>query len=152
MIYSNLFYILKSNNFDTISLLSVLNRGKAWDCYENVSLSRACIAASEGLNIGVNQTSKHFWASLQGSFIKLGPTNEDVDKGRFGDWYVAGIRQHFSDISADVQKFGGAVMRFSASKPMGFVSEGILATAVAVHLKRQQKFNMHIRILTKIRG
>ena len=119
-----------------LQLKFAMGRGKSWDTAENEALARAWLVSSEDPVVGVNQTSKIFMDTLRRRFIERGPTKEEVPAGRFGNRTAASIKQNFSDVSADVQKFGVALMRVRASNPTGVGEEGVLFMAVAIQTGR----------------
>lgn len=111
-----------------------MGRGKGWDSGENEALAKAWIASSEDPLVALNQTGKEFVETLRRRFVDRGPKKEDVSNGRFGQRTSTSIKQYFSDLSADVQKFQLSLRRVRASSITAVGEEGILSMAVAVHV------------------
>lgn len=110
-----------------------MGRGKSWDSKENEVLARAWISASEDPIAGTDQTAKRFVQTVRRRFIEKGPDPSDVTEGRYGYRSAISIRQHFSDLSADVQKFSLSLSKVQACNPTGVGDDGIISMAVAIH-------------------
>eukprot|EP00171_Calliarthron_tuberculosum_P003045 IDg3045t1 len=80
-----------------------MGRGKTWDGAENELLARAWITTSEDPVVGTDQTRKVFMDSVRRRFAASAPVG--AADGRYGTRSIVSIRQHFADLSADVQKF-----------------------------------------------
>lgn len=59
---------------------------------------------------------------------------KEVPKGWFGQHTITRIRHHFSDLSADVQKFLLPARRVRESNPTAVGSSGILSMSIYVHV------------------
>lgn len=93
--------------------LPSMGRGKNWDSDENSVLAGAWIAASEYPEVGTAQTRKIFQDTVRRRFIEKGPAIQLIPDGKYGSRGSASIMQHFSDISADAQKFSSQKPRFT---------------------------------------
>lgn len=113
---------------------SDMGRGKSWDIDENEVLARAWIAASEDPVVGADQKAKRFSEAMHRRFIEKGPQPPAVPDGKYGNRPVMSCKAHFSDLSADVQKFAVALRKVHASNPTGVNEDNVLSMAVAIHL------------------
>ena len=107
---------------------------KRWDARENEVLARARIAASDGPIAGTDQTAKRFIQTVRLRFIEKGPETTEVTDWRYGFRSALSIKQHFSDLSADVQKFRLSFAKVRASNPTGVGDDTVMSMAVAVHI------------------
>lgn len=110
-----------------------MGRGKNWSAEENEHLARAWLAASEDPVVGADQTRKVFKESVRRRFLQMSPTDSNAKEGRYGSRSVASIDQHFSELSADVQKFRAALGKIKASGPTGVSDQEKHAMAIAIH-------------------
>lgn len=124
-----------------------MGRGKNWEIDENATLARAWIAASVDPVAGVDQTRKVFMDTVKRRFIEFGPDVSKETEGRYGTRTDPSIRQHFSDMSADVQSFRVAMYRVTNSNPTGVVAGNIESMAVAIHLGKTNVMYYHYKDL-----
>ena len=100
---------------------------------ENEVLARALLTASEDPVTGTEQTNKDFFKTARLRFIELGPSDNVTTEGRYGNRTTSSIKQHFIDMSADVQKFRVSLSKIVASKPTGVVKEESACLSIALH-------------------
>lgn len=118
-----------------------MGRGKAWDSDENMVLAKAWIATSENPIVGADQKSKTFFDTLHRRVLEKGPPRHTIVNGKYGLRTVESCRKHFTELSADVQKFSVSLRKVHASCPTGVNEEGILSMAVAIHVGQTDKMD-----------
>lgn len=69
----------------------------------------------------------------------MAPREASLQEGRYGARTAVSTNQHFSDISADVQKFRSALAKVRASHPTGVQECEVYAMAVAIHFGKTNK-------------
>lgn len=118
-----------------------MGRGKNWDAEENCVLARAWIASSEDPIAGTDQTRKIFQDTIRRRFTEKGPAQHLVPDGKYGNRSGPSIKQHFTDMSAEVQKFFVSLGKVRACNPTGVGDEEVLSMAVAVHLEHTNRMD-----------
>lgn len=140
---------------DTHSLvtLTTMGRAKNGDADENEMLSNAWIATIEDPVTGTNLIRKLFTESFRRRFLKMAPTPSPEAEGRYGARTEACLNQHFTKISADVQKFRTAIIKVLASNPAGGKRTFIRWQLQFISVRRLQcSMNKRTSIVREIRA
>lgn len=116
-----------------------MGRGKTWDNTENEHLAKAWLSASEDPIVGTDQTRKVFKESVHRRFIEFAPGDKSLFEVRYGSRTAVSVTQHFSDLSADIQKFRSSLLEIRATDPTGTNEDGITSMAVALHIGEAKK-------------
>ncbi|PXF45805.1 hypothetical protein BWQ96_04417 [Gracilariopsis chorda] len=118
-----------------------MGRWKNWDAKENCVLARAWIAMSEYPIASTEQTRKVFQYIIRRRFIEKGPEQQLVAEGKYGYRIVAIIKQHFSEMSTDVQKFFISLGIVRACNPTRFGEEEVASMAVSIPIEHTNRMN-----------
>lgn len=115
-----------------------MGRGRSWTAREKQHIAEAWIHVSTSPIVGAYQKGAVFRAAVHREFVRRDP-NPSAPGGGYAVRTPAAALDHFSTISADVQKFAKALRAVRACDPTG-VSEGsIVSMAVAVHLGKTRQ-------------
>ena len=121
-----------------------MGKGKHWDAEENACLAKAFVHVSNDSILGTDQAGKTFHSAVHSNFAERGREKfgtKPVPPGKYGLRSLDSCRQHFADLSADVQKFWRSVTTVRNSCPTGTNEEDNLSMAIAIHLGKTSKMD-----------
>eukprot|EP00171_Calliarthron_tuberculosum_P004661 IDg4661t1 len=130
-------------------LHNAMGKGKHWDTKENSLLARAFVHISTGSILGTDQTEKRFYSAVYSNFAERGREafgSLSVPPGRYGLRSLDSCRQHFSDISADDQKFWRAVTTVNNASHTGATEEDNISMAIAIHFWQDPPYGLRLQM------
>lgn len=121
-----------------------MGRGQGWSDVELEQLARAWVFATEDPVTGIDQTAARFKATLFTKFSSFAPA--DASEKVYGGRTPKSVRAKFDEVSADVQKFRGALRKVTSSFPTGCSDTEVLSMAIAIHMGKRSDMSYEAKM------